>query len=90
MFSCGLILAICFSVSDFVKIASGIQSEPSTQSEESALRALVESYYAAYGKKDLAGVLALWSEKSPPAGSVVSMLFGVRYLPIWTGCAGSE
>src|SRR5215813_3612188 len=34
-------------------------------SEEAALRAVVESYYAACGKKDLVGVVALWSEKSP-------------------------
>jgi tetratricopeptide (TPR) repeat protein len=32
--------------------------------EEAALRAVVDKYFFAYGKKDLAGVMALWSEKS--------------------------
>jgi CHAT domain-containing protein/Tfp pilus assembly protein PilF len=35
------------------------------QAEEAALRAVVEKFFAAYGKKDLAGMMALWSEKSP-------------------------
>jgi tetratricopeptide (TPR) repeat protein len=38
--------------------------KPHPSQEEAALRAVVERYFAAYGKKDLAGVLALWSEKS--------------------------
>src|SRR5215470_2525544 len=29
------------------------------------LRVVVEEYFSAYGKKDLAGVVALWSESSP-------------------------
>jgi CHAT domain-containing protein/tetratricopeptide (TPR) repeat protein len=60
----GLIL-VCISVFDFIQIDSRAQSAASTSSEEAALRAVVESYYAACGKKDLAGVMALWSEKSP-------------------------
>src|SRR5262249_26138061 len=46
----------------FSQVDSRAQESPS---EEAALRAVVESYFAAYGKKDLAGVVALWSEKSP-------------------------
>lgn len=34
-------------------------------SEESALRAVMEKFFAAHEKKDLAQMLALWSEKSP-------------------------
>src|SRR5215475_11918512 len=60
----GLIL-VCISIFDFVRIDSRAQSAASTTSEDAALRAVVESYYVAYGKKDLAGVMALWSEKSP-------------------------
>src|SRR5262249_29182611 len=60
----GLML-ICISIFDFVQIDSRAQSAASTPSEEAALRAVVESYYAACGKKDLAGIVALWSEKSP-------------------------
>ncbi len=60
----GLIL-VCISIFDFVQIYSRAQSAASTLSEEAALRAVVENYFAACGKKDLAGVVALWSEKSP-------------------------
>src|SRR5262245_27416961 len=60
----GLIL-VCISIFDFVRIDSRAQSGASTASEEAALRAVIESYYVACGKKDLPGVMALWSEKSP-------------------------
>src|SRR5262249_20015250 len=33
--------------------------------DESALRGLVERFFAAYAKEDLAGFMALWSQKSP-------------------------
>src|SRR5262249_49852329 len=46
----------------FSQVDSRAQESPS---DEAALRAVVEKYFAAYGKKDLAGVIALWSEKSP-------------------------
>jgi CHAT domain-containing protein/Tfp pilus assembly protein PilF len=59
------LILVCISVLDFVQIDSRAQSAASTPSEEAALRAVVESYYVACGKKDLAGVIALWSEKSP-------------------------
>ncbi len=45
----GLIL-VCISIFDFVQIDSRAQSAASTPSEEAALRAVVESYYAACGK----------------------------------------
>jgi hypothetical protein len=60
----GLIL-VSISIIDFVRIDSRAQSAAPTTSEEAALRAVIESYFAACGKKDLAGVMALWSEKSP-------------------------
>jgi CHAT domain-containing protein/Tfp pilus assembly protein PilF len=41
--------------------ASASQGTP----QETALRALVEEYFAAYAKKDLDGMVALWSSKSP-------------------------
>src|SRR5688572_10965335 len=41
------------------------QMAASAPSEEATLRAVIESYFSAYGKKDLAGLVALWSEKSP-------------------------
>ena len=41
------------------------QSTSSAPFEEASLRVVVDEYFSAYGKKDLAGVVALWSEKSP-------------------------
>jgi hypothetical protein len=41
------------------------QSTSSAPLEESSLRVVVEEYFSAYGKEDLAGVVALWSESSP-------------------------
>jgi CHAT domain-containing protein/tetratricopeptide (TPR) repeat protein len=41
------------------------QSTSSAPFEEASLRVVVEEYFSAYGKKDLAGVVALWSERSP-------------------------
>ena len=35
------------------------------RSEEAALRTVVENYFAASGRKEVAGVVAFWSEKSP-------------------------
>src|SRR6185503_8211647 len=37
----------------------------SAQSEEAALRAMVEKYFAACARKDVANVVAMWSDKSP-------------------------
>ena len=44
---------VCISIFDFVQIDSRAQSTASTPFEEAAMRAVVESYYAACGKKDL-------------------------------------
>src|SRR5215468_2082395 len=41
------------------------QSTSSAPLEEASLRVLVEEYFSACGKEDLAGVVALWSERSP-------------------------
>src|SRR5215813_7463136 len=41
------------------------QSTSSAPLEEASLRVVVEKYFSAYGKRDLAGVVALWSENSP-------------------------
>src|SRR5215468_5822443 len=41
------------------------QSASSAPFEEASLQVVVEEYFSAYGKKDLAGVVALWSESSP-------------------------
>ncbi|HKX30380.1 MAG TPA: CHAT domain-containing tetratricopeptide repeat protein [Blastocatellia bacterium] len=58
-------LVFCLLIFNFVLVGSRAQDAQNAPSEESALRAVVESYFAAYGHKDLAGVLALWNEKSP-------------------------
>ena len=58
-----LIIALCL----FAPVFSPAHSR--TQSEDSTFRALVERYFAAYAKKDLVGVTALWSEKSPNLAS---------------------
>jgi CHAT domain-containing protein/tetratricopeptide (TPR) repeat protein len=44
---------------------SRAQGNSSVPLEEAVLRAVVERYFSAYGRKDLAGVVALWSERSP-------------------------
>ncbi len=61
----GIILAFCLSPFGFTQDNSPTQSLASAPSDEASLRVVVEKFFTAYGKKDLAGVLALWSEKSP-------------------------
>src|SRR5262249_26927356 len=39
-------------------------------SDQEALRALVEKYFALYASKDLDGLMGLWSEKSPDRSSL--------------------
>src|SRR5262245_32550336 len=65
MVSRSLILVLCLMVPVFVQLASRAQSQSQATSEEAGLRAVIERYFAAYGRKDLGGVLSLWSEKSP-------------------------
>ncbi|HKE56485.1 MAG TPA: hypothetical protein VKB46_07285, partial [Pyrinomonadaceae bacterium] len=61
----GLTLALAMSAFAFFQVDSRAQSAASASSDEARLRTVVEKYFAACGKKDLAGVVALWSEKSP-------------------------
>jgi CHAT domain-containing protein/Tfp pilus assembly protein PilF len=63
--SWNLIHAFCLSVLVLLQVNSRAQSAATAPSEAAALRAVIESYFSAYGKKDLAGLVALWSEKSP-------------------------
>jgi tetratricopeptide (TPR) repeat protein len=61
----GLTLALGMSAVAFVHVDSRAQSAASASSEEGGLRTVIEKYFAACSKKDLAGVVALWSEKAP-------------------------
>jgi CHAT domain-containing protein/TolA-binding protein len=63
--SWGVIFAFSLSAFGYPYVDSLTQGSTSAPFEEAALRAVVEKYVAACGKKDLAGVEALWSEKSP-------------------------
>src|SRR5262249_33723006 len=64
-----LILTFCLSAFSFHPIDSFAQSTASISPEDTALRTVVEKYFVACGKKDLEGVMALWSEKSPNLGT---------------------
>src|SRR5262245_16673510 len=57
--------AFCLSSFGFLQVDTHAQGNSTAPLEEAALRAAVEKYFSVYGKKDLAGVMALWSEKSP-------------------------
>jgi CHAT domain-containing protein/uncharacterized protein HemY len=57
--------AVCLGLLVLAQSSPGSARAIAAQTEEAALRAVVEKFYAAYVKKDLAGVMALWSEKSP-------------------------
>src|SRR5215510_12026437 len=61
----GLMLALGISDFALVQVDSRAQSVASASSEDDDLRSVVEKYFVACSKKDLAGVVALWSEKSP-------------------------
>src|SRR5262245_3954931 len=61
----GLTFALGMSAFAFVQVNSRAQSVASASSEDDDLRSVVEKYFVACSKKDLAGVVALWSEKSP-------------------------
>jgi hypothetical protein len=61
----GIALAFCLLPFGFTQDSPPTRSLVSAQSDEAALRDVVGKYFIAYGKKDLAGVVALWSEKSP-------------------------
>src|SRR5215470_4956347 len=61
----GLILALGIFVFNLVRIDSHAQGAASAAPEAAALGAAVESYFAACDRKDLEGVVALWSDRSP-------------------------
>jgi len=61
----GLTLALGMSAFAFFQVNSRAQSAASASSEEDGLRSVVEKCFVACSKKDLAGAVALWSEKSP-------------------------
>jgi hypothetical protein len=63
--SLGMMFALGLSAFSFHQVDFRAQGNASGQFEGAALRVVVEKYFAAYGKKDLAGIVALWSEKSP-------------------------
>jgi CHAT domain-containing protein/tetratricopeptide (TPR) repeat protein len=65
----GLTLALGMSAFAFVQVNSRAQSAASASSEEDGLRSVVEKCFVACSKKDLAGVVSLWSEKSPNLAS---------------------
>ena len=61
----GKTVAFGLSALGLLQVDSRAQGSASEPLEEAALRLVIEKYFSAYGKKDLAGVVALWSEKSP-------------------------
>jgi CHAT domain-containing protein/tetratricopeptide (TPR) repeat protein len=61
----GMMFAFYLSAFGLPQIDPRTQGSTSGLFEEAVLRAMVERYFSAYGNKDLAGVAALWSEKSP-------------------------
>jgi len=60
-----MMLALGIFVFNLVRIDSNAQSAASAAPEEAALGAAVERYFAACDRKDLAGAVALWSDRSP-------------------------
>jgi CHAT domain-containing protein/tetratricopeptide (TPR) repeat protein len=66
-----LALSFSFNVA-FLALSQPASSAPAIQnsSDQEALRALVEKYFALYASKDLDGLMGLWSEKSPDRSSL--------------------
>src|SRR6266542_2326287 len=66
-----LALSLSFNVA-FLALSQPVSSAPAIQnsSDQEALRALVEKYFALYAAKDLDGLMGLWSEKSPDHSSL--------------------
>jgi CHAT domain-containing protein/Flp pilus assembly protein TadD len=60
-----VVAVVCLALPSLAQDKPGSVSAAAAQAEEASLRAVVEKFFAAYGKKDLAGMMALWSEKSP-------------------------
>src|SRR5215471_19361820 len=61
-----LALSLSFNLA-FLALSQPASSAPATQnsSDQEALRALVEKYFALYAAKDLDGLMSLWSRQSP-------------------------
>jgi CHAT domain-containing protein/tetratricopeptide (TPR) repeat protein len=66
-----LALSLSFNLA-FIAFSQPASSAPAAQnsSDQEALRALVEKYFALYASKDLDGLMGLWSEKSPDRSSL--------------------
>src|SRR5215510_7095082 len=66
-----LAMSLSFNVS-VPALSQPASSAPAIQnsSDQDALRALVEKYFALYAAKDLGGLMGLWSEKSPDYSSL--------------------
>src|SRR5712691_10597378 len=69
------LLSLALSLSLTSPVFTQSQSSPSAPnasqaSAESAMRAVVEKYFALYTGKDLEGLMSLWSEKSPDYASI--------------------
>jgi CHAT domain-containing protein len=63
-----VLLALCLSLDGSSALSlPGLFNQPAhaQTNDEAALRSLVEQFYAAFARKDLAAYLKLWSEKSP-------------------------
>src|SRR5215510_6373862 len=66
-----LAMSLSFNVS-VPALSQPASSAPAIQdsSDQEALRAIVEKYFALYAAKDLDGLMELWSEKSPDRSSL--------------------
>ena len=66
-----LALSLSFNFASLA-LSQPVSSAPAIQnsSDQEALRALVEKYFALYAAKDLDGLMGLWSEKSPDRSSL--------------------
>jgi CHAT domain-containing protein/Tfp pilus assembly protein PilF len=61
-------LGLCLSTAAQEKPSTSIQDTQASQ-DAGALRTLAEQYFAAYARKDLVAMMALWSSKSPELDS---------------------
>jgi CHAT domain-containing protein/predicted negative regulator of RcsB-dependent stress response len=61
----GKTVAFGLSALSLLQVDSRAQDSASEPLEEPVLHLVIEKYFSAYGKKDMAGLVALWSKKSP-------------------------
>ncbi len=64
-----IVIATCFTSLSWSQVQPSPASDPSQQSEENDLRAVIEKFFAAYRKKDIAEILVLWSQESQGSDS---------------------